>query len=290
MVKFQKYLIPLQSNIDLSSYYITSYLQVKPSSDDFKKLAETVSFANQLLHRNIKRLKQGYFDSRKIPLTLDPCSPLKLDIPYEELVDPNLEENLEKSLHSSTISPHNLNVDLSFPKDFRFIGSKIQTNDFHISLLPLIRFQNENETLEFYKLFKSSLTSKESISFKFTGKVKVFPKFDYTKFFLTLTIDKSDPYNNQINFLLKTLSSIRTSSELLSPGHVIGELDGNLINWSDSSLHMTIGVCNVPQSLRINHKDLCYLNEILIGELTSEPLTLSGKLTLVINNQHLRIT
>ncbi|TID30124.1 hypothetical protein CANINC_001286 [Pichia inconspicua] len=290
MIKFQKYLIPLQSNIELSNYYATSYLQVQPSSNDFKKLAQTVSFANQLLHKNIKRLKQGHFDSINTPLKIDPCSPLKFNIPYHSLTSLNLEKLLEKPFSSTTISPHDLNTDLSFPKDFKFIGSKIQTNDFHISLLPLIRFNNEDETLNFHKLFKNSIPNIGSINFKFTGNVKIYPKFDYTKFFLALTIDKLDPYNNQLNSLQNKLASIRTSPNLISPGHVIGEIDNNLIDWSKSSLHMTIGVCNMTQSPQIDHRDLCFLNEILIKELHSEPLTLSGKLFLVMNNQQLRIT
>lgn len=289
MSKLQKYLIPLQSNVKLSDYYATSYLQIKPSLLDFKKISQAVSFANQTLHENIKRLKQGHYDSLSIPLRVQPCSPLKHDLPYDALTTPNIDKLLQGSINNTIISPHQLNTDLAYPKDFRFIGSKIQTNDFHVSLLPLIRFEKEEESTHFYNHFKQSNISTHQIPCKFNGKLNIFPKFDYTKFFLALDIDKSDLHNGQLLETLTKLSSLRTTTSF-SPGHVIGEIGDQLIDWSQSSLHMTIGVCNIPNPPLIDHQDLCYVNDVLLKDIKIEPLHLKGNLTFVINNQHLRFS
>lgn len=288
MRKLQKYLIPLQSNVLPSTYYATAYLQIKPSQDEFRQIAQSVSFANQTLHKNLKRLKLGYYDTVSTPLKIEPCSPLTLNIPYTTLTTPSIDIDLQESIVNGTsdLYPRDLNTDFTIPP-FRFIGSKIQTNDFHISLSPLLRFEDEQESLDFYKHFKDIINDAH-FTCSFSGKLRIYPKFDYTKLFLALVIDKTDPVNSNLLKLLADFARLRSS--LNCPGHVIGEVDETtLVDWSLASLHMTVGVANLTATHSLDHTALCYINDVLLSETTALVPSLSGQLTVVLNNQHLRI-
>lgn len=297
----QKYLLPLENNVEPSAFYATSYLQIKISdSEQIKTIAESVSRTNQILNTKIKRLKSGYYDNTPAQFQVEPCSPLRLDLPYPDLVDMDVDTTTRLCnavTEGQTLYPSDLDCEAMKPWEFKFIGTNVQTNDFHISLLPIIRFVRLDESIAILRTVRqlidqTDIINSGSIPVKFDAKLKIYPKYDYSKFFLAVCLDKSE--NPLLARLIHSLSRLRYNLD--SPGHVIGEIsDNHIIDWEDSSLHMTIGVCNgtSPSDLVGNFgvKELCYINNVFLNSsgdnLLVKDLNLEGRFVFVMNNQKL---
>jgi hypothetical protein len=307
MLRFQKYLLPTQHNVPASSHYVTAYLQLNINSELNQKLNEIVSITNLNLHKNLNLLKNGKFDHISTNYTVKPCDPLKLNLPYEYLNNVELSniDNIDnnnndisceiynKFIKNQLINTNDLEIDNWFPQDFKYIGMKVRTLQFHISLLPLIRFDNEFESLSFYNKFRNLSIEKIRIPVKLSGKLKIFAKYDYTKFFLGLCVDGDSNQNSSLYQLLTSISQLRylpINPTFPSKGYVIGEIKNHIVKWEESSLHMSIAVCNSESSTEpplFGSIELSYLNNILLKQLDYEPITLEGRLVFVIDQQHL---
>lgn len=303
MFRLQKYLIPLESQIPDSKFYATAYLKLNlADTDKLKEISETVTRTNQILDKNIKKLRTGYYDSKNLPFKLDPCTSLQLDLPYDIINNPELEivgnNDISSLIHdkyfkNQMITPNILNCSGFWPKRFRYIGSKVRTSEFHVSLLPLIRFENFEKSIEFFKLFENFIDNRgrmKNMPIKFSSLVKILPKYDYSKFFLGKLIDRNDSFNTELSKLQIELSNLRLKGKNnMKHGHVTGELDNySVVDWSLSCLHMTVGVCNKENSLLdFGQNELAYLNEILLDDVgfVKNETVLDGELIFVLNGE-----
>lgn len=296
-LRLQKYLLPLESNVPPSSCYASAYLEVKiRNADHNKELSEIVSRTNQRISQNVQRLREGYYDHDVIPFSLEPCYPLQLDLPYEILTDINISNPREgeditdllydKYFKGRSVSPANLNCQEWWPQNFKFIGSKIRTSDFHVSLLPLIRFDSDSQLTHFRNQFEEILRrenpSNADIPVKFATtngapSLEVLPKHDYNKFFLGLRISRQERHNYLLNRLqMKLARDLRQDS--YCRGHVIGEIDdSSIVDWGRSLLHMSVGVCNRGEGcIGFGQNELFYLNKKLLFD-DGEGINLQGE-------------
>lgn len=278
-LRLQKYLLPLGNPISESAHYATAYLQVNIDNPQYnRKLSEIVLNTNRSLLANIRKLRNGDFDNITTKFNLDPLSTLSLNpLPYEILNQINLNDpqhhDISNQIYNTyfkdrPISPSTLEIDTWWPTNFKYIGYKVQTLDLHISLLPLIRFDSQTELSTFIERF-NSFTSSTSLptTVKFSNILKILPKYDYSKFFLTMCIDRTNPANAPLHqFQTQLYRHIRVPP---FQGSVAGELDGHIIDWESSLLHMSLGVCNSPHSSRFSPLELSLLNTLTPA--TAEP-------------------
>ena len=288
-LRLQRYLLSLESNVPASSCYASAYLEVKLREDSQTKgLSETVSRANQRLSRNVQQLREGYYDARTISFSLDPCYPLQLDLPHEflpQITRPDsysngdkdkdvTEEIYRKYFEGRPISPANLDCHGWWPADFKYVGSKIRTSDFHVSLLPLIRFKSDSDIAHFHRRFEQILEKKNPTSANIQVKfqraggapvLEILPKHDYNKLFLAMCISRNDSANSMLNEIQLALAHARFTNTAC-PGHVTGELDDNsVVDWAQSLLHMSIGVCNRGEGCSgFGQNELFYTNQVLL--------------------------
>lgn len=288
-LRLQRYLLSLESNVPASSCYASAYLEVKLREDSQTKgLSEIVSRANQRLSRNVQQLREGYYDARIVPFSLDPCYPLQLDLPYELLPqvtrpdsygDGNEDKDVTEAIYRKyfegrPISPANLDCHGWWPSDFKYVGSKIRTSDFHVSLLPLIRFKSDSDIAHFHCLFEQILEktnpTNANIRVKFQRAggapvLEILPKHDYNKLFLAMCISRNDSANSVLNEIQLALAHARLTNTVC-PGHVTGEVDDNsVVDWAQSLLHMSIGVCNRGEWCSgFGQNELFYTNKVLL--------------------------
>lgn len=290
-LRLQRYLLSLESNVPTSSCYASAYLEVKLREDSqAKRLSETVSRANQRLSRNVQRLREGYYDTSVLPFSMDPCYPLQLDLPYELLShatpstscnytsggDTDVTEAIySKYFKGRPISPANLDCQGWWPTEFKYIGTKVQTSDFHVSLLPLIRFNSDTDIARFRKLFEQVVerinpaNAKVPVKFQTADGgapvLEILPKHDYNKLFLAMCISRNDKANSMLNEIQIALAQARLTNTVC-PGHVTGELDNNsVVDWAQSLLHMSVGVCNRGEAcLGFGQNELFYMNKMLL--------------------------
>ncbi|AWU77913.1 uncharacterized protein C5L36_0D06390 [Pichia kudriavzevii] len=294
-MQFQKYLLPLGESLGHSQHYATCYLRIKiENSLTLKSLSETVSISNQILEKNTKLLKLGKFNSNYIIPNIHPCSPLTAPVPYHDLIkqmnddgkdgDPS-EQFYNAFIKNVKVYPKDLEIDSIFPTNFKFLASKVQTNDFHVSLLPILRFDNVDESSFLLSYFKNELSSfkTHSVDVHFNGDLQILPKYDYSKFFLSMVINNHQ--NTELYSLLNLVSRLREKSPFR--GHVIGEVDSDIriVNWKETLLHMTIGVNNIADS-NFGMLELAYLNHFL-SAVKTKALHVTGDVVLVVDGENI---
>lgn len=289
-LRLQKYLLPLGNSISESIHYATAYLEVKIDNPQYnRKFSEIVLNTNRSILTNIRKLRNGDFDHITTKFKLDPSSTLSLNsLPYEILNQINLNDSnnpqhdVSDQIYNAyfkdrPISPATLELDTWWPENFKYVGYKVQTLDLHISLLPLIRFDTQNELSTFIERFNSFPSSSTPIptTVTFSNNLKILPKYDYSKFFLTMCIDRTDPANAPLHhFQTQLYRHVRVPP---FQGSVAGEINGHIIDWEKSLLHMSLGVCNSPRSWpTFSPLELSLLNTFLppIAEPPTPTLTL----------------
>lgn len=275
----QKFLHAIPSSVPDTAHYVSAYLKLTLTPHQINQLNELTTLSNNKLFKNYQNLKAGTYDTVSTTFNPLPCTPIKTTIPYENL------------LHTQ-IYPKHLELDSTFPINYNFIAMNIQTNSFHVSLLPIIRFTTQSQSQLYLQEFKTALHSqlfKPSIDIQFKNDLIILPKFDYSKFFLALQVHKSD----HLMDLITNLYNIR--SKLAERGLIIGEFQNQLLQWENSIPHMSFGVCNIHQYTKHSNNnnlfgtvELSYLNNVLLdwtNQFNLAPVT--AKLVFVIDNQHL---
>lgn len=311
MLKLQKYALPIDINPKLTGYYISAYLEIQLRENQHKRISQIVSQTNQNLTSNLTKLKDGKFDNLNFKFNLNPCSTIQLNLPFEILTRINLNQtssstDLSDEIYNNyfkdrLINPSNLDIDGWWPNDFKSISLNLRTSDYHVSLLPLIIFNNEMDSIGYFikikKLFQH-LNNAHKYSFKFGSfnKVNVLSKFDFNKFFLTIPINRDD--NLQLNQLQRNLYNLRYEI-LSSKGYVNGELENSILDWNNSMLHMSIGVCNrIDNSIGFGQDELFFMNECLLdNKINSEKdhdtdtysdLEFEGRVVIVLNGTKIK--
>ena len=307
----QRYFIqqePQAPSLNYASAYLKLRIDPSPTNTHFQTLAECVSTANRTLSQNRDRLYNGEYDHLRLKFHLPACSTFKIDVPYEMLTHVNDDVNftsnanadasadLSKALYDTyyadrDVTTTGLELDTWWPLEYRFIGSRIRSSDFHVSLLPLVRFEDHIESASFLrKMQRAAMEFPKTFNVTLGKKVKVLAKQDFTKFFLVVCIDETHPGNEMLRQIKDSITAIRAEAGHCGSGHVVGELDGGIIDWQSAMLHMSIGVANSPHGVPLfGSQELFFLNEVMLKDYHLEAeseFQLTGSLVMVSNGQH----
>jgi len=295
----QKYLFSIDTSLPQSFNYATAYIKLNFTNDQTKVLSETVTKTNQCLTKRIRNLRLGEYDHLGAKIDMFGGTSLQLNIPYDELIhvdssNGDISDKIYQTFYKNRlVHPSDLNCSGWWPDKFRFIGSKIQTNEFHVSLLPLIQFTNEDHNainmlkLLFERIMKNK-SVKGNINLKISDILHVYAKQDYSKFFLGQRVLKENPHNQQLYDIFEDLNDIRMKMHF--KGHVFGEMfSDNIIDWKTADLHTTLGVCvkNGSKVDSAGELETHYLNAFLLDQSIGSSLEVSGRIVLVINGNKL---
>lgn len=273
VMKATRYLLPLECEAP-RSHFVTAYGTVGFGVDAQEALRTLVAQTNALLRVRMAQLKQGVFDSVALDWSVPALAVVHVrDIsragvaPYEwgDPADAYL-PRMKRAVPSFTATF--LNKDTShWPTKFKAMDEDVRSDDYHISLLPLIRFPHDNlHVVPLINKFNKALEGVPSFEVRTTGKLRLFAKWDMKKVFLGLEVERCGALDD----IVARLQQFRLS--LPDCGVVMGENDGAILDWTAATPHITIGVWVSPYAkdslnLDISHFgfwELLYMNEIML--------------------------
>lgn len=272
-MKFTNYILPLETAAP-KTHYMSAYsvVDLSPHNESISKII--VSQINQFLRVRFHQMKLGDFDT--IDLDWQPPNLAVLHVndisrsgiqsykwgkPADDYL-PLMKNAIPK--FNSTF----LNKQMDYwPQSFKHINEKVKSDDYHISFMPVVRFPQDNlQIVTLINQFSKLLNGISSFRVKTTGKLKMFAKWDMKKVFLGMEVEQND----NLDEIVRVLQDFRLN--LSDKGVVMGENDGCILNWVNSTPHITIGVWSSSfgdNSIDLNNTifgfwELLYLNEILM--------------------------
>lgn len=273
IMKFTNCILPLETTAP-KSHYLSAYAAVDLNSINETATKTIVTQLNQLLRIRFQQVKMGVFDNVDLDWAIPQLSTLHVKDISRTGIEPyrwGKPADDYLPLMKNAIPKFNatfLNKQFNhWPVSFKHINENIRSDDYHISFMPVIRFPNNNlQIASLITKFMKVLDGIPSFEVKTTGKFSLFAKWDMKKVFLGLEIEQND----NLDKIIKTLQDFRL--DLPDPGVAMGENDGFILNWVNSTPHITIGVWTSSygnDKFDLNNSlfgfwELLYINEVLI--------------------------
>ncbi|KAG7876901.1 hypothetical protein KL905_005190 [Ogataea polymorpha] len=266
-----------------AKHYASVLLSLKPLERQRVILHRHLVDLNNALRARISDLRKGYFDDVAIPFDVEQQPIYPYELPYGGLV----RGQDEKVLRNRLIEPQMLNLKTKWPNLFfnDFLYSDLSTYHVHVSISPIVMYESDASIIHYKREYqRRSKQLRDSGKFSclpinLDGKVKMFTRIDYQRFFLALSLD--EPTVKLIEPICDTFCDIRFSQDDI--GYVNGELPGSPMQKLDS-LHVSLGMNALQQPATNNFPfgmyELSYLNNVLLKPKTELLKTFPDRLGL----------
>ncbi|KAG7692202.1 hypothetical protein KL930_005140 [Ogataea haglerorum] len=255
------------NTITHAKHFASVLLSLKPVERQRVLLHRHLVDLNNALRARFNDLRNGYFDYVAIPFDIEKQPIRPYDLPYGALI----RGRDEKMLQNRLIEPQMLNLKTKWPNLFYndFLYSNLSTYHVHVSLTPIVMYESDESIVHYKREYqKRSKQLRDSgkyspVPINLDGKVKMFTRVDYQRFFLALPLD--EPTVKLIEPICDAFCDIRFSQDDI--GYVNGEVPGSP-TWKIDGLHVTLGMNALPQPPTNNFPfgmyELSYLNNVLL--------------------------